>query len=133
MPVAAVPQVASDVWELFAGCFGGVGGAGTGYLAEYCACGEPGASWVVVVEEAAHKFAGCEEAGEGDVFFIEDAALVVYLEAAEGEGDAAGDGVAQVGGRVDGQGPVGLGGLDALGVLSVEDGGVVLISFRAPS
>ena len=50
--------------------------------------------------------------------------MLVNLQAAEGEGDTAGDGVPDVGRGVEGKGPVGLGRVDSEGALAVEGGRV---------
>jgi hypothetical protein len=62
-----------------------------------------------VVEQATYQFSSGVESGHEVVFGIQHLAPGVDAQAAKGKGDAAGDGKAQIGRRIDGQGPVGLG------------------------
>src|SRR6266571_227198 len=79
----------------------------------------------VVVEEEVARYLSCGvEAGDGIVLGVYHPTLAVYLDAAEGEGDTAGCRVHHIRGRVYGEGPVGLGGLQAEGTLGVFYSGV---------
>src|SRR5690606_9518340 len=68
------------------------GGRDAGPPPEYRPAGEPGTAWIVVVEDAANQLARGVEPGDRLPVPPEDACLGVDPQAAEGEGDAAGDG-----------------------------------------
>src|SRR5689334_20956702 len=76
---------------------------------------EAGTTWIVVVEQAAHQLAGRVQAGNGAVQVVLNPALAIDLEPAEGEGDAARNGVTLKRRLVDAQRPVGFWRVDANG------------------
>src|SRR5688572_23906135 len=96
-------------------------GAGAGEAAEYGARHEAGAAEVVLVEDAADDLAGGIKPRDGAVARILHLAIAVDAQAAEREGDAAGDDEAGVRRLVDRQRPVRLRRRDALGRHAVED------------
>ena len=85
-----------------------LGGVVARQASEDHARGEAGAAGVVVVEDAAHHLSRGVEAGYRLQAGVEDPTPVVDADAAEGEGNAAGNCVPQVRRSVDGLGPVGL-------------------------
>src|SRR5215468_2072694 len=70
---------------------GGLPGRGTGDLAEDRARHEPGAAGVIEIEQAADQLARGVEAADRLALGVDHARVGVDLEAAEGEGNAAGD------------------------------------------
>ena len=68
-------------------------GGGAGDAAEHGAVGEAGAAGIVEVEDAADHLARRIKAGDGQAVGVDDARAGVDLDAAEGEGEAAGDGI----------------------------------------
>src|ERR687897_2499915 len=94
------------------------------------------AAGVVVVEKPADQLSGGVQSGNGVIFRIEHAPVLVYVQSTEGEGYTAGDGECEVGRGVQRESPVGLGRLDALSVFAVlysrvefagTNGGIVLL------
>src|SRR3990172_7843308 len=100
------------------------GGGFAGELAEDGAAHEAGPTGGVVIEEPADQLPGRVQARNRAVLRVQDFRPRGDPEAAEGEGDPARDAVADEGRRIQGEGPVGLGGRDAPGALAVQDRGV---------
>ena len=78
-----------------------------GGAAEDASRHQPGAARIVEIEQPADQLSRRGEAGDGQAVVIDDIAPGGDLEAAEGEGDAAGDGVGLERRLIDGLGPVG--------------------------
>src|SRR4030088_1528428 len=79
---------------------------GSGDPAEHGAGHQSGAAGIVEIEQVADKFAGRVQAGNDVAVAVDDAGFGVDLEAAEGEGDAAGHGIGLERRLVDGVRPV---------------------------
>src|SRR5690606_28161755 len=101
-------------------------GVPAGELAEYGPGREPGAARIVVIEDPAHELAGGIESLDAVARLVLDlSALRIDLEAAEAEGDAAGDRIGFERRLVQAVRPVGLVDLEPLGAAAVLDRGVV--------
>src|SRR5580704_15319041 len=99
----------------------GTAGRGAGDLAEHRAGHQAGAARIVEVEQAADQFARGIEAADRLVVGIEHFAVGIDAQAAEGEGNAASHGVAFIGRRVEGVGPIALVDGEPLGAAAVLD------------
>src|SRR5262245_37438187 len=99
-------------------------GGGAGDAAEHGAVGEAGAARIVEVEDAADHLARRIEAWNRQAVGVDDARAGVDLDAAEGEGEAAGDGIGLERRLLDDDRPVGLRHGQPDGAASVLDVGV---------
>ena len=78
----------------------------SGDTTEDCAVGQPRAPWIVEIEDATDHFAGCIESANWLAADVEDARLLVDLEAPERERDAARDGIGFEGRFIESIGPI---------------------------
>src|SRR5436190_13151769 len=81
-------------------------GRSAGDAAEHGAVGEARAARIVEIEDAANHLARGVQTGDRRAVGIDDACAGVDLDAAEGEGEAAGDGIGLERRLLDGDGPV---------------------------
>src|SRR5690242_18513530 len=72
----------------------GTAGGGAGNLAEHGAGHQPGAAGIIEIEQAADQFAGGIKPADRLIIGVKHFGVGIDAQAAEGEGDAAGHGVA---------------------------------------